>query len=42
MWALPPPVFADFEVCPLEPEQKGWMQPVCVESAKKIFIEKDY
>jgi len=42
MWALPPPVFADFEVCPLEPEQKGWMQAVCVESAKKIFIEKDY
>jgi len=42
MWAVPPPVFADFEVCPLEPEHKGWMQPVCIESAKSIFIEKDY
>jgi hypothetical protein len=42
MWAVPPPVFADFEVCPLEPERKGWMQAVCVESAKNIFIEKDY
>jgi hypothetical protein len=42
MWAIPPPVFADFEICPLEPEHKGWMQGVCVESAKNIFIEKDY
>jgi hypothetical protein len=42
MWALPPPAFADFEVCPLEPEHEGWMQPVCVESAKNIFIKKDY
>jgi len=32
-----PDIFADFEVCPLEPERKGAMQAVCVESAKKIF-----
>jgi hypothetical protein len=42
MWAIPPPVFADFEICPLEPEHKGWMQDVCIESAKNIFVEKDY
>ncbi len=42
MWAVSPPVFADFEICPLDPERKGWMQPVCVESARNIFIEKDY
>lgn len=42
MWALPPPTFADFEVCPLKPVPKGWMQPVCIESAKKIFIDNDY
>jgi hypothetical protein len=42
MWAVPPPVFANFEVCPLDPERKGWMQPVCVESARNIFIENDY
>jgi len=42
MWAIPPPAFADFEVCPLRQEIKGWMQAVCVESAKNIFIEKDY
>ena len=41
MWAIPPPAFADFEVCPLRQEIKGWMQAVCVESAKNIFIEKD-
>src|SRR5260370_15840869 len=23
MWAIPPPVFADFEICPLEPEHKA-------------------
>jgi len=38
MWAIPPPVFADFEVCPLEPEHKGWMQGACIESVKNIFI----
>jgi len=42
MWAVPPPVFADFEICPLEPERKGEMQAVCIESAKNIFIEQDY
>src|SRR6266567_3520237 len=42
MWAIPPPVFADFEICPLEPEHKGWMQDTCIESAKNIFVEKDY
>ena len=41
MWAIPPPVFADFEICPLEPEHKGWMQGVCIESAKNIFMQKD-
>jgi hypothetical protein len=41
MWAVPPPVFADFEVCPLEPEKKGEMQAVCLESAKNIFVEKE-
>jgi hypothetical protein len=29
-------IFADFEVCPLEPEKPGAMQAVCVESAKNI------
>ena len=42
MWAIPPPVFADFEVCPLRPEIRGERQPVCIESAKNIFIEKSY
>jgi len=37
-----PVVFADFEVCPLEPEKKGEMQAVCVESAKNIFLQKSY
>lgn len=36
----PDPVFADFEVCPLEPERKGEMQAVCVESAKNIFVQR--
>jgi hypothetical protein len=40
-WTIPPPVFADFEVCPLEPERKGWMQAACVESARNIFVEPD-
>ena len=42
MWALPPPAFADFEVCRLRQEIKGWMQAVCIESAKNIFIERDH
>ena len=29
-------IFADFEVCPLEPEKHGAMQAVCIESAKNI------
>jgi hypothetical protein len=33
-------IFADFEVCPLEPEQPGEMQAVCIEAAKNIVIEK--
>jgi hypothetical protein len=33
-------IFADFEVCPLEPEKKGWMQAACIESAKNIVVEK--
>jgi hypothetical protein len=41
MWAIPPPVFADFEVCPLRPEEKGERQPVCIESAKNIFVQDD-
>lgn len=36
----PDPVFADFEVCPLEPEHKGEMRAVCVESAKNIFVQR--
>ena len=34
------PVWADFEVCPLEPEKSGVMQPACIESAKNVFVEK--
>jgi len=34
-----PNVFADFQVCPLEPERHGWMQAVCIESAKNVFLE---
>ena len=33
------PVFADFEICPLEPERASWMQAVCIESAKNMFAE---
>lgn len=40
-WTIPPPVFADFEICPLEPEKKDTMQAVCIESAKNIFVEQD-
>jgi hypothetical protein len=41
MWTVPPPVFADFEVCPLRPEEKGVRRPVCIESAKNIFVQDD-
>ena len=34
-------IFADFEVCPLAPLEKGAMQPVCIESARNIFIQKE-
>jgi hypothetical protein len=37
---FPDPAFADFEVCPLEPERKGEMQAVCIESVKDIFLQK--
>jgi hypothetical protein len=37
-----PTIFADFEVCALESEKKGEMQPVCVESAKNIVVQKSY
>jgi hypothetical protein len=37
-----PVIFADLEVCPLEPEKKDEMQAVCVESAKNIFLQKSY
>lgn len=33
-------IWADFEVCPLEPARPGAMQPACIESAKKVFVEK--
>lgn len=33
-------VFADFEVCPLEPQKAGVMQAACIESAKNIVVEK--
>jgi len=31
-------VYANFEICPLEPEGKGEMQAVCVESARNIVV----
>ena len=31
-------VYANFEICPLEPERKGEMQAVCVESARNIVV----
>ncbi len=33
-------IFADFEVCPLEPERPGAMQAACIESAKNIVVDK--
>jgi hypothetical protein len=32
--------FADFEVCPLEPEVPGAMQAACIESAKNIVVKR--
>ena len=37
--AIPDWVYADFEICPLEPEKPGASQAVCIESAKNIFFE---
>src|SRR5450759_2383454 len=31
-------IFADFEICPLEPEEVGTMQRACIESAKNIVV----
>ena len=32
-------IYADFEVCPLQPERPGVMQAACIEAAKNIFVE---
>lgn len=32
-------VYADFQIRPLEPERKGEMQAVCIESASNIAVE---
>jgi len=37
-----PTIFADFEVCVLDPGKQGEMRAVCVESAKNIFAQKSY
>lgn len=34
------PLYGDFEVCPLAPEHPGAMRPVCVESAKNLFVDR--
>jgi hypothetical protein len=34
------PLYGDFEVCPLAPERPGAMRPVCVESAKNLFVDR--
>ena len=34
------PVFADFEICPLEPERPRVMQAACIESAKNVFVDQ--
>lgn len=33
-------IFADFEVCPLEPEKPRTMQAACIEAAKNVAVEK--
>ena len=33
-------IFADFEVCPLEPERPDAMQAACIESAKNIVVDR--
>jgi hypothetical protein len=32
-------IFADFEVCPLEPEYPGKIQAACIESAKHMVVD---
>src|SRR5215469_13253364 len=32
-------IFADFEICPLEPEHPGRMQAACIESAKNLVLK---
>jgi hypothetical protein len=31
-------IYADFEVCPLEPEKPKVMQAACIESAKNVVV----
>ena len=31
-------VFGDFRVCPLAVERAGWMQPVCIASARHVML----
>ncbi len=33
-------IYADFEICPLEPEKPEAMQAACIESAKNLYVEK--
>jgi hypothetical protein len=33
-------MFADFEICPLEPEKPQTMQAACIDSAKNIVMGK--
>ncbi len=33
-------IYADFEVCPLQPERPGAMQAACIEAAKNVFVER--
>lgn len=37
---VPLRIFADFEVCQLEPERSGVMQAACIEAARNIVVEK--
>lgn len=33
-------VFADFEVCPVERQRQGWMQHVCLVSARRLHVAR--
>jgi len=33
-------IFGDFEICPLDADRPGEMQAACIESAKRIFVQK--